>query len=143
MKMPEMPAPMMIASNSVLLAARGCSKTASESFICSFLFRCHRPGPTLGRISYSAVFRTRSAEFATQLPNAPSARQMHYDSLLNRRGVCCAARGAEALCGLRFPNRQFGRNEHGYPEPTWLGMGPASAGDSGHRFRQTHGILER
>ena len=33
MNMPEMPAPMMIASNSVLLAVRGRSMSVSESFI--------------------------------------------------------------------------------------------------------------
>ena len=60
MNMPEMPAPMMIASKSVLLAVRGRSVIASESFIRKVL------GRRVGRIGYWAVSHTRSAEVATR-----------------------------------------------------------------------------
>ena len=48
MNMPEMPAPMMIASNSVLSAACGRSMTASESFIRNSSSDVSDPGQTCG-----------------------------------------------------------------------------------------------
>src|SRR3954451_6931620 len=48
MNMPEMPAPTMIASKSVVLAARGRSATSSETFMLYFPLQCHRPRANAG-----------------------------------------------------------------------------------------------